>query len=175
MIVGDRIGPLSTMADYIRSAYKVVEERAGVTFGKPFIQQLNGEANVLFSSLPPSRALNAFKAYRPHDALLMAHEIQKAIYFYGKAPGDESVYLDLAKKFDLPVNTYREKLWSDENISRTEKDFQQSKELQVSGFPTVFMSNGEEYLLMGQGFMEYEDLLMNAINSAAYYGVDLMS
>lgn len=173
MVVGDRIGPIGKVAAYIKDAYKVVEERTGVEFGQPFLKALN-EGSMIFNSIPPSRALTAFKVFRPHDAILMAHELQKAIYFYGQAPGDAKMYVDLAKKFELPLDSFEEALWSDNIASKTEQEFMTSGELGVSGFPTVFIGNKEKLYPVSRGYMAYEDFVMNAVNTAAYFGEDLI-
>lgn len=173
MVLGNRIGPIGEVAGYIKQAYKVVEERTGITFGPDFIKTLD-EGKIIFTSLPPSRALTTFKTYRPQDAVLMAHEIQKAIYFEGRAPGDERVYLDLAKKFDLNEKDFQEKLWSEEIAEATEHDFKKSAQLGVSGFPTVLLGKDNEFTPIARGYLPYEDLLMNAINAAAYYDEELV-
>lgn len=173
MVVGDRIGPIGKVAAYIKDAYKVVEERTGVTFGKPFLAALD-EGSMIFNSIPPSRALTAFKVFRPNDAMLMAHELQKAVYYDGKAPGDAKLYVELAKKFELPVESFEEALWSDSIAKKTEQEFITSGELGVSGFPTVFIGNKEKLYPVSRGYMAYEDFLMNAVNAAAYFGEELV-
>lgn len=173
MVVGDRIGPIGKVAAYIKDAYKVVEERTGVTFGKPFLAALD-EGSMIFNSIPPSRALTAFKVFRPQDAILMAHELQRAIYSEGIAPGDAKMYVELAKKFELPIESFEEALWSDSIANKTEQEFVTSGQLGVSGFPTVFIGNKENLYPVSRGYMAYEDFLMNAVNAAAYFGEELV-
>lgn len=173
MVVGERIGPIGKVAPYIKDAYKVVEERTGVTFGRQFLKALD-EGSMIFSSIPPSRALTAFKVFRPNDAILMAHELQKSIYYDGKAPGDGKIYSELAKKFELPVESYEEALWSDNIASKTEQEFVTSGKLGVSGFPTVFIGNKEKLYPISRGYIDYDEFLMNAINAAAYFGEELV-
>ncbi|MDX1628411.1 MAG: DsbA family protein [Fulvivirga sp.] len=174
MVLGERAGPVGKMAAYIQQAYKVVEDRTSVKFGKKFLHALK-DGQMIFSSLPPSRALTAFKHIRPQDAILMAHEIQKSIYYRGEAPTDEQVYLKLAKKFELPVNKFQELLWSDQIAKATEEDFKRSAALGVSGFPTVFIGNEKELMPIARGYLPYEDLLMNAINAGEYFGQPLVN
>lgn len=173
MILGDRIGPIGQVAAYIKDAYRVVEERSGVEFGKPFLAKLD-EGKMIISSLPPSRALTAFKIFRHHDAILMAHEIQKSIYYQGNAPGDEQAYLKLAAKFELDVDAYQEALWSDQIAQKTEEEFKRSSQLSVQGFPTVLLSNGQEVMAVSRGFLPYEEFMMNMMNAAAYFEVELV-
>jgi len=173
MILGERVGPISVMAQYIKQAYKVVEQRTGVTFGQQFLKALD-EGKIVISSLPPSRALTTFKTFRPDDAVLMAHEIQKAIYYEGHAPVDVNVYTRLAEKFELPVKAFQEKLLSEEIALATEDEFKKSAQLGVTGFPTVFLNKGDQMMQIAQGYLPYEDLLMNAINGAAAYDVELV-
>jgi len=174
MVVGDRIGPIGRVAGYISEAYKVVEGRTDVKFGNNFLNALK-EGSMIFSSIPPSQALTAFKKLRPNDAILMAHEIQKAIYFDGKAPVNPTTYFDLAKMFELPVEEYKNLLQSEEIANATQAEFRKSAELGVSGFPTVFIGNDEQLTPISRGYQNYEELLMNTINGAAYFEVDLMN
>jgi len=174
MVVGDRIGPIGEVAAYISEAYKVVENRTGVEFGKNFLKGLE-EGSMIFSSIPPSQALTAFKHMRANDAVLMAHEIQKAIYFNGNAPVNPNTYFELAKKFDLNLVEYENLLQSEEIAKATQNEFQKSAELGVSGFPTVFIGHNDEVIPISRGYQDYDEFLMNIINGAAYFDVELMS
>ncbi|MTI20065.1 hypothetical protein E1176_03435 [Fulvivirga sp. RKSG066] len=174
MVLGDRIGPIGEVAGYIKEAYNVVEDRTGVKFGDQFLKALD-DGKMIFSSIPPSRALTTFKSFRPDDAMLMAHELQKSFYFDGRAPGDAKLYEELAKKFELPEKQFQEKLWSDEIAKQTENEFRRSGELGVTGFPTVFMGNDQELVPIARGFVPHEDFMMNAMNVAAHFDVELVA
>lgn len=173
MVTGDRIGPIGQVAAYINDAYKVVENRTDVVFGEKFLKALK-DGTMIFSSIPPSRVLTTFKYFRPNDAVLMAHEIQRAIYYEGRAPGDATLYSELIKTFELPLGQFEEKLWSSDIEKQTEAEFKRAQTLGVSGFPTVFMGNDQELVPIARGYQPYEEFLMSAINTASYFDVDLV-
>lgn len=169
MIRGPRIGPLAKSADFIKQVYPVIEQRTGVVFGDAFKKELE-KGDHLLNSIPPSRALTAFKKFRQHDAILMAHEIQKSIYYYGNPPIAVNAYIDLAKKFELNVDDFREELLSEKNRQETEDDFQKAMSHGVQGFPSVLLKKEDEGILISRGYLDYDDFLMNVINGAASLG-----
>ena len=115
MVRGDRIGPIGEVAGYISHAYKQVEERSGVTFGDAFLNGTMAEGTALFTSIPPSRALTAFKATQPADAdgteqVAFAHALQRAVYYDGLPPAEPSTYARIATDFGLDGNAFAAQL-----------------------------------------------------------------
>ena len=155
MITGDRVGPLSEVADYIGKAYKVVEKTTGVKFGKGFVDGSLKKGDVIFNSYPPSKALTVFKDLKPEKALQFSKAIQDAIYVEGKDPSDEGVYLDLAIEFGADREDFKILRASPDYDVRTREDFVFANRLGVTGFPAVFLENQGKYHIVSRGYTEY--------------------
>lgn len=160
MVTGERIGPVSDMADYISRAYIDVENASGVKFGKAFIETTLYRDDVVFSSVEPAIALSVFKTLQPQNAVKFASAIQKAIYFHGAEPALFATYADLAMDFGISRADFLEKMNDPQSLALAEVDFQRSKSLGVNGFPTIFYedTNGD-LVQLSRGFTSYENIV----------------
>ena len=168
MITGNRIGKIGEVAPYIKSAYKDVENRTGVTFGEKFLKDILEEGSSIFTSIPPSIALSVFKREAEQNPTLagdknekllhFAEDLQSLIYFDGIEPQDYSKYGELAEKYGLEKKDFVEKMNHPEFEKLARQDFQRSQDFGVNGFPTVVIQKGEEYYLFARGFVDLETL-----------------
>lgn len=155
MILGDRVGPISQMAPYIKSAYKNVEETTGIKFGDKFINEVLENGTMLLSSEKPSIALSVFKSYLPDQAVLFAHDIQKALNFYGLDLNDNETYKDLIKSYHLPEKEFIDKLDNEEYRQLAYYDVALARQLQVTGYPAAFIKTGElQFHMVAKGFAD---------------------
>jgi len=160
MITGDRVGPVSDMADYISRAYPDVEMRSGVKFGKEFIEKTLYRNDVIFTSLTPALAMSAFKNLKPDKAVEFASAIQHAIYFNGLEPGNPQTYGQLANEFRIDSKVFLSLMNEPATRAQAEADFRRSRELGVTGFPTtIFEETTGNRIILSSGFVSYEQLL----------------
>jgi putative protein-disulfide isomerase len=159
MVIEDRIGPVSDMADYISGAYTAVENASGVKFGNKFLEETMYRHDVVFSSVEPAIALSAFKTLQPENAVKFASAIQTAIYYHGAESAIYDTYADLAQEFGIDRKTFIDKMNDSETIALAEADFRRSRALGVNGFPTTFYedANGNRVLL-SRGFTTYDNI-----------------
>ena len=163
MVRGDRIGPIGEVAGYISHAYKQVEERSGVTFGDAFLNGTMAEGTALFTSIPPSRALTAFKATQPADAdgteqVAFAHALPRAVYYAGLPPAEPSTYAQVATDFGLDGDDFAAKLDDPEVAAQTEAEFALASRLGVQGFPNVFVTPGGQLFRVAPGYVPFAQL-----------------
>lgn len=165
MVTGTRIGPIGEVAGYISQAYKDVEQRTGVQFGKGFLEGVLAEGSTLFTSVPPAVALSVFKELKPDQQLAFAARLQKAIYFDGIAPAENSAYAALAEEFGLNGAEFVQKMEEKNALEKAEADFSRSNKLGVSGFPTVIVQSGEEEYVIARGYLPYANLEVNYLRA----------
>lgn len=169
MVVGERVGPLSDIAPYLRSAYKNVEDRTGVKFGAPYLEELFGEATMEMNSEPPSRALASFKLITGDEraAFAYAAAIHRMIYEQGHAPGDIEALTRCA--VDLGVNAahFNEVYHSAESETLMRAGFLKSDALGVSGFPTVLLSDGQGLAPLARGYVDLPSLSQQFLHNSA--------
>jgi putative protein-disulfide isomerase len=158
MILEDRVGPVSEVAPYIKTAYKRVEETTGVTFGEAYLVDLLGEGKTIMNSWYLCVAMTVFKSSDKKNQLAFASALQKAVYFDGMAPEDTEAIARLAETFGLDAKAFKESMDSEEMKYATKQEFQFAQDLSATGFPTLVIKVGEEYFLMARGYVSYEVL-----------------
>ena len=155
MILGDRVGPISEMAPFIKGSYKNVEETTGIKFGDKFINEVLEEGTMLLSSEKPSIALSVFKSYLPDQAVLFAHDLQKALNFYGLDLNENETYKDLIKPYSLPEEEFVAKLDNEEYRQLAYYDVALARQLQVTGYPAAFIKTGElQFHMIAKGYAD---------------------
>lgn len=161
MILPEKPAHIKISAQYISKAYTQVEETTGVKFGPDYLWHIfNPDDSDWFPhSEKPAIALCVFKAYFPDRSVDIAADLQYALHYEGRDLTDDEAYRHLLEKYDIQPEAFYEKLASDEFRDRAYEEFELVKQLQVTGYPTVFVQTGElKYHLVARGFTTYEDL-----------------
>ncbi|MGK7389634.1 MAG: DsbA family protein [Candidatus Cyclobacteriaceae bacterium M2_1C_046] len=156
MVLGEREGPIGNIADYIKKAYKVVEDRTGVEFGQDFLNELE-KGEMQFSSYLPARAMAAFKMTQTENQVDFAHAIQHAIYYEGKPPAEKDTYFEITEKMNVKPE-FRIHLNLPASEELTIQDFQLTQQLKVQGFPCVFIEKDGIYVMISYGYVPYQQL-----------------
>jgi putative protein-disulfide isomerase len=161
MITGEQVVPIQKIAPYIQSAYKRVEELTGIKFGDDFLWHINNpeESDWVMNSEKPAIALCIFKEYYPARQLEFASDLQYALNYEGRDLDDDEAYRHLLEKYSIQPEVFYEKLQSEDYKEMAYYEFALCKQLQVSGFPAVFMQlNESKFYLLARGFTSYDEL-----------------
>ena len=161
MIITETPRPLSVTAGYIQKAYKTVEERTGITFGKDWLWHIfNPEESDWYpGSEKPAIALCVFKDYHHDLAIPFAADLQYALHEEGRDLCDDEAYRHLLEKYAIPEDDFYRKLHSIEYKEKAYAEFALVKQLQVTGFPAVFLQvNDSKFYLLARGYTDYPDL-----------------
>lgn len=158
MVTGERIGTIGEVAGYISWAYKDVEKATGVTFGKDFLEGVLKEGKAVFTSIPLAIALSVFKSLKPEQSLAFASRLQKAVYYDGIEPENLAAYGVLAEEFGLDANDFTAKMQQEDYANAAKEDFNKSAQLQVNGFPTIFLEHNGKLVLFGRGYTAMQNL-----------------
>lgn len=158
MITGDRIGPIGEVASYISWAYKNVEEATSVKFGTNFLDKTLKSGTAIFTSIPVAIALSIVKSKIPEQSLAFAEALQKAIYFDGIEPNNLKEFAKLSENFGLNKSEFLNDMANENYKILAEVDFRKSQNLNVSGFPTVFIELDDQYYKIASGFTSFENL-----------------
>jgi len=176
MILPERPQHIGIMADYIRSAYPVVEERTGIRFGQDWLWHINNpdESDWYPSSEKPAIALCVFKDYYPDAAVLFAGELQYALHYEGRDLTDDEAYRHLVEKYKIPEKDFYGKLHHPAYKEKAYDEFALVRQLKVNGFPTVFLQvSDSKFYLLTRGYTDYETMrngIEQAIGQAASSG-----
>ena len=161
MITGDRIGAIGDVASYISWAYKDVENATGVKFGRVFLDQTLKKGTPIFTSIPPAIALSVFKSKNSNNNLKFASALQKAIYYDGIEPENISEYATIAEKFGLDKSQFLADMRNEKFLLAAQNDFKKTKELNVTGFPNIFVMYQNKYYQIASGYVSFETLEKN--------------
>ena len=159
MITGERIGPIGEVAGYIRQAYKVVEDRCGITFGRGFLEGILAPGEAVFTSVPAAIAMAVFREQLPARQLDYAATLQRAIYSEGIEPLDLDAYAQRAAPYGLDQADFRNQLDQEDYQQLAQQDFAQTARWGVSGFPTVVYDDGRGKLYaLARGYVPLDRL-----------------
>jgi putative protein-disulfide isomerase len=161
MIITENPVPISAAAKYIESIYPKIEETTGIKFGEDYLWHIkHPEISDWFpSSEKPAIALCVFKDYFPDKQVSFATDLQYALHFEGRDLTDDESYRLLLDKYNIPAEEFFEKLTEEEYKEQAYDEFAFCKQLNVTGFPAVFMQLSErKYYFIAEGYTEYEIL-----------------
>lgn len=167
MILPDEPRHISVTAGYIKDAYKRVEEYSGIEFGQDYLWHIfNPDKSDWFPhSEKPAIAMCIFKEYHPDQQVQFAADLQYALHYEGRDLTDDEAYRHLLAKYDINDEAFYQKLHSDEYKEKARYEFALCNQLQVTGFPAVFLqANESKFYLLARGFTDYETLQQRILN-----------
>lgn len=154
---------ISATAVYIDKAYPHVEALTGIRFGSDYLWHIKNadDSDWYPHSEKPAIALCIFKEIYPHRELEFAADLQYALHFEGRDLTDNEAYRHLLEKYSLQPQMFYAKMASEAYKEKAYYEFALVKQLQVDGYPCVFLQTGElRFVMLAKGYTPYADLKM---------------
>lgn len=149
--------PIGHMSQYILNSLPRLERMTGAVVGEPYKQMLR-EGSYVMSSEPPAIALSIVKSMDSTKAFAFAHTVQKELFIEMKDINTEPIYLEAAKKVGIDTAEFHQK-WSDSTYYKAaQEEFKQVQQLQVSGFPALFIVKDGQWIKLSEGYASYESI-----------------
>jgi len=167
MMIGEGVIPIEKIGPYIQNAYIRVEELTGIKFGDDFLWHVfhPEQSDWVMNSEKPAIALCIVKDLMPEHQLAFATDLQTALNYEGRDLDDDEAYRHLLEKYTLFPDDFYAKLKSEEYRDQAYYEFSLCKQLQVSGFPTVFIQTGDlKFVMIARGYTDYETLKLRIEN-----------
>ncbi len=161
MILPEKPTPIGIAAGYISKAYKNVEELTGIKFGSDYLWHINNpdDSDWYPNSEKPAIALCIFKEFYPERSVEFAADLQYALHFEGRDLTDDQAYIHLLEKYSIQPEVFYEQLSSEAYKEMAYYEFSLMKQLQVTGYPCVFIQTGDlKFVMVARGFTDYETL-----------------
>jgi putative protein-disulfide isomerase len=161
MIPVDATQHIGKIAGYIKDAYKTVEQTTGIKFGTDFLWHIN---NPDLSDWHPNSemaaiAMSILKDINPDKSIEFAADLQFALYSEGRDLTDPEAYRHLIEKYEFDPKVFYENLKSEEYKEKAYYDFSLIKQLNVNGFPTLFIQISESKLYMiARGYTDQKSI-----------------
>lgn len=152
---------IRTSAGYILHAYKTVEELTGIQFGEDYLWHIKNpeESDWYPHSEKPAIAMCIFKEFYPDRAVEFAGDLQYALHYEGRDLTDNEAYRHLLEKYSIQPEIFYEKLQSEAYKEMAYYEFSLMKQLQVTGYPCVFVQTGElKFQMVARGYTDYDTL-----------------
>jgi putative protein-disulfide isomerase len=159
MMTGEQVMPIEKIGPFIQKSYKRVEELTGIKFGEDFLWHVfnPGQSDWVMNSEKPAIALCIFKEYYPERQLEFATDLQYALNYEGRDLDDDESYRHLLEKYSIVPEAFYSKLKSEEYKEQAYYEFALCKQLQVTGFPTVFIQTGElKFVMAARGYTDQQ-------------------
>lgn len=157
MMTGEEAMPIEKIGPFIQTSYKRVEELTGIKFGEDFLWHVfnPGQSDWVMNSEKPAIALCIFKEYYPGRQLEFATDLQYALNYEGRDLDDDEAYRHLLEKYSIQPEAFYSKLKSEEYKEAAYYEFALCKQLQVTGFPTVFIQTAElKFMMVARGYTD---------------------
>ena len=161
MVLPEKRTHIGVSANYILGAYKNVEELTGVKFGEDYLWHLKNpeESDWHPHSEKPAIAMCIFKEFYPDRSVEFAGDLQYSLYVEGRDLTDDEAYIHLLEKYSIQPEIFYEKLKSEEYKEMAYYEFSLMKQLQVTGYPSVFVQTGDsKFNMVARGYTDYETL-----------------
>jgi putative protein-disulfide isomerase len=161
MVLPDKPVHISATAGFIQKAYPTVEEYTGIRFGEDYLWHINHPdlSDWYPNSEKPAIALCIFKEYYPERQVAFASDLQYALHYEGRDLTDDEAYRHLLEKYSIQPEVFYTKLKTEEYKEQAHYEFQLCKQLQVTGFPCVFLQNSDtRFTMLAKGNTDYETL-----------------
>ena len=161
MILPEKPVHISTSAGFILNAYKNVEELSGIKFGEDYLWHIkNSDDSDWFpNSEKPAIAMCIFKEFYPERAVEFAGDLQYALHYEGRDLTDDEAYRLIIEKYSIQPEIFYEKLKSETYKEMAYYEFSLMKQLQVTGYPCVFVQTGElKFNMVARGYTDYNTL-----------------
>ncbi len=161
MILPEEPVAIGATAKYIEQGYKRMEDLTGAKFGEDYLWHIKHpeQSDWFPNSEKPAIALCVFKEYFPEQQVSFAADMQYALHFEGRDLTDDEAYRLLLEKYNIDAEDFYEKLHDEVYKEQAYYEFDLCKQLNVTGFPAVFIQTGEtKFYHIVQGYTPFESL-----------------
>ena len=137
VVGGLRPGTTEAMDDAMKGTIRHHWEEVGRASGQPFSFEFFERDGFIYDTEPACRAAVTVRHLAPEATLPYFAALHRAFYADGEDTTDPATLGRLAEGFGVDAAAFAETFASEEMAKATAEDFQFSRRLGVSGFPTV--------------------------------------
>lgn len=148
---------MADLKDFLQEHWKEVHERSGQQFSYDILDN----PEIPYDTEPSCRAVVTMRQFKPNSELSYFKDIQVAFYAENKDPLSTETFANLAEKYGVDKESFAISFESQEMKDAVRKDFSFAQQLNARSFPTVIVKKGNDYFLVGQGYLKAADLEKN--------------
>jgi putative protein-disulfide isomerase len=129
----------SDMEAEIRAHWEHVQKATGQTFDYTFFER----EGFVYNTEPASRAVVAVRRLEPDMTFHFLKRVQKAFYALNCDITDPGMLADIAVETGLNRKTFNSEFLADETVMETNRSFEITRRLGITGFPTLMAGSKE--------------------------------
>lgn len=139
---------------YILQHWHAVHKRTG----QPFNFQLQMEPAFTYDTEPASRATAVTRQLAPGQEWAFLKSVQEAFYVQNADVTKADVLENLAVKLGMDASQFRQTFQDPQTKPVVWEEFDQARQLGVSGFPTLLGRQGKSVTTLMHGYQDFESL-----------------
>lgn len=136
----------------LKHHWEEVNKRSGQPFGFALLEQ----ESFNYDTEPACRAVVTVRTIAPQKVLSFYELVQYSFYVESNDPKQVSFYQPICEKLGINFTEFSQKFSSKEMREATLKDFTQSRQWGVNGFPSVIYRKNDQLNLIASGYSNYE-------------------
>jgi putative protein-disulfide isomerase len=165
LITGTRERPIREDEERVELEMGEVLRRSGLGFGKAFVQNLLREGSWVRRSEPGCRAVLIAQDVDPSRALDFANRLCHATFWAGLHSDQPETISSVASSAGYDSERLLALWRSSEAAERTRLAFAETRRRGVDTYPSLFLSEAEEWRLIGRGYVRAREAIPR-INAA---------
>jgi len=151
--------PVTTgpMSDAMKSDIRVHWQHVHKASGQPFNDTFFERETFVYNTEPASRAVVAVRHLDPGLTFVFLKKVQEAFYSGNCDVTDTAILARIAQDQGLDQETFTSEFKADRTRAQTWKDFEKSRRLGVTGFPTLLGGSDDiGYVVITAGYRPWE-------------------
>ena len=165
MVIGDQIGPIGKISEFLKGATARVTQRTGAVFSSLFLDTILTEGTQILSSMEPSIAVQICKQQQPDRLFEFISALHTDIYVHGLKTAIAKDYGRLAEKMNFDIKNFINDIQNEKYKILAQEDFQNGNALNVDSYPAVLMRYKGEFRVISQGYVDWEELSKKISNA----------
>ena len=159
MWIGENVKIMNdSLSHFIRTHNTTLTKVTGKNFGDEFQKNILLNNGTILDSLPGAKAIVIMQTLNNEKTFEYVKEIQNAFYVHGKDTNNWQLYADLADKFGISKEIFKQEYFSDQHLTRVKECFVLAEQLGVSSYPSVVVVIEGKANLISQGYMQLSEL-----------------
>jgi len=146
---------MSELKDFLHHHWEEVHRASGQSFQYGILDS----DTITYDTEPPCRANVVVRQLAPKHAFMFFKSTQKAFYFHNKNMHLAESYHDILKELGIDTQQFDQLFASDEMKALTRRDFEQSAEWGIQGFPTLILRHKDKLTMITNGYSTSEVMI----------------
>ncbi len=131
-----------------------VEERSGQPFDMSFFDR----NDFVYDTEPACRAVCVVRRLNPALTLPYLAAVHSAFYTRNLDVTDGNVLAEIADQLGIDQSSFLDQFHDVTSVYDTAGDFHTSRQMQVTGFPSLIIKTDDKYALLSAGYKSYEEI-----------------